>query len=898
MWQTLREFVLRTAGILKKNRRERELSEELEFHLALKQARYRNQGAASREASHQAHRDFGGLERWKERCRDAATIRPLEDLQRDLRLAFRMLRKSPIFTCVAVATLAAAISANTTIFSLMNAVLLKAVEVPHADRLALLRIRPGKYGYSFSYPWFKSVEKESAGVMRVFGFESLSLHWKTENGVEDLSAQLVSGNYFPILGVAPVLGRYITPQDDRPGTPDGQVAVISGAFWRSRFASDRNILGRKLVVNRTVVTIVGVMPDSFRGMDRDQRPAVFIPLESEPSIDAPFNHIAGGYQVWWIRVGARLAEGVSLEQAGAFIKAHSRSVTHGEGTPPGFSFNGHKLNELYIDAESGFAGFSLIRFRFAKPLKVLMVLVGLVLLVACLNLATLLIARSAARRREISTRFALGASRLRLVRQLLTECLLLSLTGTAIGLPAALLLTRVLAVLIAPQHGIGSSQIDTTPDPMVFGFTAAIAILATLATGVAPAFRSTNRSFESGLREASATLRAAERRRLWPRTLLALEVAAALVLVTGASLLGYSFLKLHQMPLGFDPAGLVHLTTNMGRDRPRAALLPEKYRQLIERLKNLPSVSDVSICQVVPFSGAVAATEITVPGKGHQPIWQNAVGPDYFHAMRTSLREGREFRWSDAGAAGNVAILNVSAAKTLFPRERALGQRVTNDGGKTMFEVIGIVDDAKYSSVRDASPPTIYFPAALFMDGKAPFFTFLLRTTGSAAPLVASAGQVIHQSVPEIPLPVAITMEDTLNESLASERMLTMLTAFFGALALAITGVGLYGTLAYMTERRTGEIGIRFALGARPRNIASLVCAENSAIAIFGCVAGLAVSWMASKLVASFLFGVTARDPFVFGMAVVVLLLVAVAASLLPAVKATRIDPVAAIRHE
>ena len=282
MWQSIREFVLRLAGIYKGSRRERELFEELEFHLALKQAHHQKHGATYSESASEAHRDFGGLERWKERCRDAGTISPLEDLQRDVHLAVRMLRKSPVFTCVAVTTLAAAIGANTTIFSLIDAILLKAIEVPHADRLALLRIRPGDYGYSFSYPWFKRIQKESSGIMRVFAFTTNNLRLKTSGGAEELPAQLVSGSYFPTLGIAPVLGRYITPQEDRPGTPDGQIAVISGAFWRSKFGSDRSILGRKLTINRTVFTIVGVMPEEFRGMDRDQRPKVFLPLETEP----------------------------------------------------------------------------------------------------------------------------------------------------------------------------------------------------------------------------------------------------------------------------------------------------------------------------------------------------------------------------------------------------------------------------------------------------------------------------------------------------------------------------------------------------------------------------------------------------------------------------------------
>ena len=467
------------------------------------------------------------------------------------------------------------------------------------------------------------------------------------------------------------MGRYIVPRDDRPGIPDGGVAVISAGFWRSHFGSDPKILGRQLRLNQIPFTIVGVMPESFRGMDHDQHPDVFIPLESEPLVDAPFNGIAAGYRAWWMWIGARLKDGVSLEQAAAYLKAKSFGMTHGKETPLQFKLNGYKLQDLYITAEPGLAGYSYVRFRFAKPLRVLMVLVGLVLFVACLNLATLLMARAAARRGEISTRFALGASRSRLVRQLLTECLLLSLAGTMLGLMAALLLTRALALLIAPQHGISSLHIDTAPDLTVFAFTAAVALAATLLTGVGPALRSTGRRLEN-LREASFTLRAAERRRFWPRALLALEVAVALVLVTGASLLGYSLVKLHQVPLGFDPAGLVYVVMDTDHGKIRTAL-PEMYRQLTERLKSLPSVSDVSICRYVPFSDAIGMSEITVPGRGHQPLWENSVGPGYFSTMRTSVREGREFRWSDSGARAKVVILNASAEKALFPGEHALG---------------------------------------------------------------------------------------------------------------------------------------------------------------------------------------------------------------------------------
>jgi predicted permease len=439
-------------------------------------------------------------------------------------------------------------------------------------------------------------------------------------------------------------------------------------------------------------------------------------------------------------------------------------------------------------------------------------------------------------------------------------------------------------------------HVDSAPDFALFAFTAAVALAATLLTGVAPALRSTDRRLEN-LREASFTLRAVERRRFWPRALLALEVAVAFVLVTGANLLGYSLVKLHELPLGFDPTGLVHVFMDTDHVKIHTAL-PEMYRQLTERLKGLPSVSDVSICQYVPFSNAIGMTDITVPARGHQPLWQNSVGPGYFSTMRSSVRKGREFRWSDSGARAKVVILNASAEKALFPGEHALGQHVSDDGGKTWLEIVGVVEDAKYSSVRAASPPAIYYPATLEMENGVSSFVFMLRASGPMAPVISSASKVIHQNVPEIPAPIAISMEETVNESLASERILAMLAAFFGILALVITGIGLYGTLAYMTERRTGEIGIRMALGARRSNVAFLIAVENGALAFSGCIVGLTVSLMASKQVASFLFGIRPQDPFAFGASVIAVLLVAVTASVSPALRATRIEPQSAIRCE
>lgn len=887
-WQDLRENALRLAGLLRRNRHDRELTEELEFHLARKQQRYiQTNGLAPQQAATQACRDLGGLDRWKEACRDVARFRSLEELVRDLGLAARLLRKAPVFTLVAVFTLTAAIGANTAIFRLLNAILLKPLAVPEADRLAILRIQPDEYGYSFNYPLYQQLEQRARPLFQAFAFTGRDLQLRTNDGMERVAGQLVSGTYFSALQVQPQFGRWIGPGDDRPGAPGGAVVVISHKFWLTHMHSDPRVVGRNIVVNNGIFTIIGVMPDGFRGVNKDQQPDIFVPLALDPVIDAPFNNIAAGYESWWFQVGARLQQGVSLERVKAFLRTASPSLFSAMGAGAGFQFDGHNVKDLYLTAEPGAIGYSLLRLSFGKPLLVLMALVTLVLLIACVNLATLLMARAASRTREIATRFALGATRFRLFRQFLTESFLLATLGTVLGYCAAPSVAHAMVVLFATQRDPSSVPPDVSPDLPVFAFTASIAIVATLLTGTLPALRSMRDGLEARLREGSV-----ERRRFWPRALLALEVGLALMLVTGASLLGYSLVKLHQVPVGFEPRGLVYLPLDAKRQTRNQPALLTTFHEIANEIGRLPRVTSDSLTLIVPFTGAASSGIVSVPGRGQRQVWMNRVGPGYFRTMRTPLLAGREFRWTDTDQSARVVILNEAAAELLFTNERALGQRVGQG------EIVGIVADAKYTNLRDAAPPTLYSPVMQNLNRQQPALTLLVRTTGPPASVIAAVEKIDRRHFPDIPPPAALSMEQTIADALATERMMASLALFFGVLALLITAIGLYGTLTYATARRTGEIGIRLALGARPRDIISLIYSENGAIALIGCAIGVAGSLAASKLIASFLYGVSARSPLVFAASAVVLCCVATAASLVPAMRAARIDPVAAIRHE
>jgi predicted permease len=523
---------------------------------------------------------------------------------------------------------------------------------------------------------------------------------------------------------------------------------------------------------------------------------------------------------------------------------------------------------------------------------------GGILLLACLNLASLLMARGTARQRELATRLAMGATRRRLMQQLLVESFLVAIAGTATGLALAPLVSQSLSVLLL--GGNSTQHIDTSLDLRVFAFAAASALVAALLIGLVPALRATSSDLNEQMKHGQHSTLASQRQALLPRAIMAAEVALALMLVVGAGLLATSLVQLYKSGAGFDPRGVVNIAFSMDQQPLKGDALLEFYRRIGDGLSHQPGVKSVSFANIVPFSHMVWDDNLSLPSGKPENIYLNSVAPAYFQTMGLRLLEGRDFAWNDTPATGLKIILNQTAARLLIPNRSPIGQFILDkDDPKGLpYQVIGVVSDAKYENLRSPAPPTAY-PAMTQEDWKqSRSYNAVVRTDAPSAPLVGAAHALAAQANPDIPMPVMTSMEDTVRDSLGAERMMTVLWLFFAACALVVTAIGLYGTLAYATVRRTSEIGIRMALGARRSQVARMVFLQNGTAAAAGTITGVAAALLASRVLAGFVYGISTRDPWVFAASVLALAAIASAASLLPALRAAGIQPMEAIRCE
>lgn len=893
----IRILLSRCAALFSARKQDAELDEELQAHIDLAIEDQRRQGLPEQEARTAALRAFGGVTQTKERYREQRGMPLIEQFGRDLRFALRQLMKSPGFTLVALLTLALGVGANTVVFSLINGLLLRPLPVPDADRLAVLRIEEGgpQANYAFCTPFFRSLEKRHNVFANVFAFDRDLLQVRSHNGSENVQGVLVSGQFFQALGTPPLLGRYLTPQDDvHGGSPEGLAVVISESFWKTWFNRAPDVVGRKLVIANTPFTVVGVMPKQFIGADPMQRPEIFAPLSADPVIDAPRNHIDDGVNAWWLYVMGQLQPGVTMEQANAELRTVSDPILHESGADAGYVADEEK-HHFHFAAEPGAKGYNFARTLFRKPLVAMFAMCAGILLLACLNLASLLMARGAARKRELATRLAMGAARGRLIRQLLTESLLLAVLGTAAGLAIAPLASRSLAAMLT--NGSNGLQLDTSIDFRIFGFAALIAVVSAVLIGLIPALQATAGNLSEAIKDGQHNRQVHERRRILPRVLLASEVAVAVMLLVCAGLLTTSLTRLFRSGVGFDPKGLVNIAFSMDKQSLDGEALMQLYRQLGDGLSRQPGVKSVSFQFIVPLSHFGWNGDYSTPEAGKHLMFMNAVAPDYFSTMRMPVFTGREFSWNDTKASGLKIILNQTAAKRLFPNGDALGNTITNSREKTSFQVVAIVGDSKYRDMSAPAPATGYVPM-MQDEQKKPSFTAVVRMDGPQAPLAAAARTLTAKLAPSIPPPIVTTMDDVLNDSVSAQRMMAMLAMFFAGCALLVTGIGLYGTLTYATARRTGEIGVRMALGARRAGVMAMVFKENAAVAAFGSGAGLIAAVLLSRLLAGFLYETSPRDPWVLAGAVIALTVVASAASLLPALRASRIEPMQALRME
>lgn len=895
----LRTLLSRFAALLGRRHRDTDLDDDIAAHLDLLTHEYIAGGMSEAAARTAALRDFGGVTQARETYRVERGFPRLEQFGRDLRYATRQLRRSSGFTLTAVLTLALGLGANIAVFSLLNCILLRPLPVPHSEELAVISTDQNNQqhpNYSFGSPFLRALEQHHDGFESIAGFSTRPFQVRDEAANVRVPGAMVSGQFFSMLETPPVLGRWLTPLDDREGRAN--VAVISAGYWKARFHRDPAVIGRTLTIANQPFTIVGVMPSSFVGADPTYRPEIYVPTWAEPIIDAPYNAIASGYHSWWLRMLGRRAPGISLQQANAAVGALSDGILD-QSIPDAKWIKDARDHHFRFAAEPGSRGWSSWRDTFRKPLVVVFVLCSAMLLLACINLASLLLARAAARERELATRLALGASRMRLIQQLLVESLLIALLGTAAGLLAAPAVSRSLATILIGGAG-DYVMLDPSLDLPVLAFVALIAIFSTLLVGLVPALRATSKSLNDQIKSGSPSVHS-RRHRLLPRLLMSTQVALALILVTGAGLLATSLHRLHGIDVGFQPAGLINVRLEVDKQSRDGEALVAWYRQYLDGLARLPGLKSAAYVSYPPMSGNVW-TEILESAQGHDipQIYMNIVSTGYFGTLKIPMLGGRDFQWSDTSSSGLKIILSETAAQKLFPGQNAIGQSVTETegaNGKKLFKVIGVVGDIHYVDLREKPLLEAYIPITQNADHK-PSYVAVARIDGSAAPLAAAARQLATNIAPEIPAPVLTPMMTDIDGSIASERIMAMLAVFFAICALLVTAIGLYGTLAYSTARRTSEIGVRMALGAQPAQVVRLVFRENAWIAVYGSLAGLIVAWFAATALTSLLYGTSARDPWVLLASVLVLVSIASAASLVPAIRAARIDPSTALRAE
>jgi predicted permease len=910
----LYKLPLRLRSLFNRGRVEEELSDELRFHLERLIEEQAAKGMTLEEARYAALRELGGMEQIKEECRDMRRVNWLENILQDVRYGLRQLRRGPAFTGVAVLMLALGIGANTAIFSLIDAVMLKMLPVKNPQQLVLLNWRqtkpvqggPGYSGdgtHTLSYLGFKRLRRQNDIFSSVMGFVPLgvgpeSVTVNIDGQPSGAGGEMVSGNYFAGLGVSPFLGRVLTDADEDHAA---RVTVLGYGYWTRKFGRDPAVIGKTIVLGGEPFSIVGVAPPEFFGLEPGRVPDFWIPLIDLPSI-GPWgieSHSAfTARQWWWLMVVGRLKPNVSQSQARAALKVWIRQTLTDEvgvapADAPAFSAG--------LDPAS--RGLDYLRREFSEPLLILMGVVGLVLLIACANIAALLLARAEGRRREIAMRLALGASRARLIRQLLTESLLLAAAGGMCGMVLAGWGAKVLLHLVS---GGPSLPVEVHASLTVLGFAAAVSLLTGILFGLAPSLGATRLSLSPALKENSRGALAGRGGARWRlgKSLVIAQVAFSLLLVTGAGLFIRTLMNLEHQDLGFDPHGMLLFRVNAmqsGYQGPRELKL---YDEILRRVLALPGVEGASLSLHALLSGWCQTSTITAEGgqskPGQNPIaWSNLVGPNFFKTMRIRLLLGRDIGEQDTATSPPVVVVNESLARKLFGNLNPLGRRFTfgqSFNPKEAVEIVGVVQGAKYTNMRDEPPLTAYAPVS--QEGGLGRTYFEVRTAGDPPLLIPSVRRAVAEVDRSLALSDVKTQDQQIDEALVQEKLIARLASFFGTLALALAAIGLYGTLAYTVGRRTNEIGVRVALGASRKQILKMVLREAFALVLIGMLLGLPLALAAGRLVASQLYGLKTSDPLTLSTAIGLLVAVASLAAYLPARRASKVDPMVALRYE
>jgi predicted permease len=898
-----------------------ELSEEIELHLEEKIEELIVGGMSMKDAAAAARREFGNVTLTEEDSRAVWRWPAVEDSVMDVRYALRTLRKSPGFTAVVVLTLALGIGANTAIFSLVNAVMLRTLPVPHPEQLVFLKWRahrdpsthfsyfwggcPGRNevsgsgasSCSFAYPVYEQLHRNREVFSGVVGFvpasgvTEITMSGRTSQGRGDF----VSGNFFSTLGVKAAAGRVLDALDDVTGAP--AIIVFAYAYWQGQLGSDPSVVGKTVLLNGVPFRVAGVAAPGFAGLETGVPKQFWITLSSRYSLDQRFpkerETDAGSL---WIEIAGRLRSDISAAQAEAALSAiFAGNVTNG----PNPLFKAEDQPQIELPTAS--RGLANLREEFSKPLFVLMAAVSLILLAACANVAGLMLARAIARQNEVAVRFALGAGRSRILRQLLTESLVLAAAGGGLGVLVAYWGAISLAGFLATGGG-ETWEIAVRPEPLILAFTVVVSCLVGVLSGLAPALQASRVDLIPTLKEGGGkTPKSADgtRRRFGlSAALVVAQIAVSLLVLSGAGLLVKTLGNLQSLNTGFDARNVLLFDVDPILSGYKGPRLRELYRDIQRELAAAPGVTDVSYSAVSLLSGANISTEMRItdaPEASRAEIAELPVGPDFFSTMHIPLLAGRTFTTADCENSNKPRpmIVNQSFIQRFFRKEKVLGQLVSEGTNQAPdFEIVGVVGDAKYNSLRKKLEPTVYLPM-----GPEPG-SFEVRTAIDPRALIPAVGDLLRKLDRNLVLLNAKTELEQIDQTLYQERLLASLSSLFALLALALACIGLYGLLSYEVARRTHEIGIRVALGAEQRSILHLVLARGITLAVAGMATGIAATFAATRYVASFLYGVKPIDPFTLAFVTILLFVVALAACYFPARRAMRVDPMVALRSE
>ena len=886
--------------VMEKSRQERQLQKELQEHLERQAADYMRSGLSEEEAHRKARLTFGGVEQVKEECRDARGILWLESTLQDLRLALRSLRKSPGFTLTALCTLALGIGANAAIFQLLDAVRLRSLPVPDPQSLALIQIEGGNGGFgikdrltSLSYPVWERIRRDQRGFSGVLAWNADAFDVGTGANIRLVKGLVVTGGFFQTLGVTAMRGHLFTEAQEGKscGMPG---AVISYGFWQSEFGGRESAIGSKLIIQDRPTEVIGIMPPRFSGLEVGQTFDIALALCSMSSYYPEIPHFTHS-ELQFLTVMGRLKPGWTLAQARAQLAAISPAIFQAT-VPSGYGGSLDFYTKFRLSAYPAATGVSGLREEYDTSLWLLLGITGLVLLIACANLANLMVVRATTREREMAVRLAIGASRWRLVRQLLTEGLLLAIGGAAASIGLAQLFSKGIVRFLSTEQD--APYLDLSLHAPVLFFTATIAILTCLIFGLVPAFRGSRTDPGAAIHSSGRGMTAGQRN-LLQHALVISQIAISLVLLVAAALFVRSFWNLMTFNPGFRERGIILAYVdfeklNLPKSRYNAYLL-----DLVEQVRSIPQVEGVASATHRPLDGSSWTLGLNLAGKvdSSKFTW---VSPAYFQTTGTPLLAGRDFSNRDTANSQHVAVVNQTFVREFIGLVNPIGKtfvtRAEPRYPATQYEIIGVVKDTKYASLREDIPPQA-FGTALQYPAAGPDGTIYIRSAAPAANIVAAVRRKLAQISPEIRSDYDV-FATRIRDNLVRERLMAVLSGFFGLLAAMLAGIGLYGVISYMMVARRNETGIRLALGASRYAIVAEIVRWALQLVLFGTALGLILALAAGRSASSLLFELHPNDPLMLAGAALLLGAVALVASLVPALRAARVDPMVALRYD